>query len=139
MKRTIVGVLALTAAAGMALVWHQALAGPATQPGAVTTEVVPATPPGAPVDVNVLKKELETLKADLAKLADEKKALAQELEKFKAEFARHTHPVLMWDAPTKSVKPWPWEPGAFFVAYPKIGKGDSETDAVAAAGTWGKP
>ena len=140
MKRAMLNVLVLTVAVGSLLVWRRATAQETTLPAGTTQPAVATPSPAQPAtDLQTLKKDLEALKADLAKLTDEKKALADELDKFKTAFKRHTHPVLMWDATKRGSSPWPWNPGSFFVAYPKVGTGDTDADAMAAAGTWGKP
>ena len=132
MKRAILGVFVFGAAALGALVLWRAQAGEAA-PAALATQAA-----ADQVSTADLKKQLDDLKAEVAKLTDEKKALADDLDKFKADFKRHSHPVLMLDA-KGAAAPWPWKPGAFFVAYPKIGQGDTDADALAAGGTWGKP
>ena len=132
MKRAILGVLVFgLVSAGAVAVWR-AHAGESTPPA------LGSQPAGDQASPAELKKQIEDLKADLAKLTDQQKATADELAKLKIDFKRHSHPVLMLDA-KGGAAPWPWKPGAFFVAYPKIGRGDTDADAMAAGGTWGKP
>lgn len=85
-----------------------------------------------------LEEQVQALRDEVVKLAQACEALKGDLEKLKTAFERHSHPVKFWDAEKKAATAWT-EVGSFFIAYPKVGQGDSDADAAAAGGTWGTP
>ena len=74
---------------------------------------------------------------DIEKLEAKLAVLTEKYELLNAAFVRHSHPVLMWDP--KSKRSAAWQNGTYFIAYPKIGRGDEDVDAMRAGGRWGTP
>ena len=85
-----------------------------------------------------VKRDLESLKAQLADLAERHEALRKDFEALRRAFRRHTHAVKFWDAARKEATPWK-EQGSFFITQPRVAAGETDADAVKAGGTWGTP
>ena len=81
--------------------------------------------------------QIETLRADMEKMVVAQKKLVDEVKELRSSFERHSHPVKWWNP--KEGASTSWTGGTFFIAYPKVGVGDSDADAARAGGTWGTP
>lgn len=84
-----------------------------------------------------IEAAVKKLKAELDDVKKAHEELKQQFEQAVQDFKRHSHPVKWWNPKDKTSKSW--DKGVFFIAYPKVGSGDSDSDARAAGGTWGVP